>query len=185
MVEECSHIRANGQKCRRLPKRGQKYCAAHHPSRRRPRRAFEEDQAFHNAMFAFVDRLRAMTLEDLLYAVCDAINDLHFVVDRHCSRRHRAFFHRASTALTITAERITEDRLAQTRRAPVPPRPPATPATPPFSLTPEQRAGAQSALEALTASPNLSPEQLIEICDRMLSTLEPNQSTTSTLSSNR
>ena len=192
MVDECTHICANGQKCRRIPKRGQKYCAAHHPSLRRPRRAFEEDQAFHDAMVAFIDHLDSLPLEQLLNDTRGALSDAHILLDRRCSRRHRAILHRAATAIGIAADRIFEARQAETANAqtrasqkpsarPTPPAPPKT-ARP---LTPAQLAQTQAVSSVLDASPDLSLEQLNNLCSQLLNTFNSNNSTSSTVFSNK
>ena len=100
MVEECVHLFPDGRKCRRIPKRGQKLCPAHHPQRRR-RTPLEENEAFLKEMFAFVDTLRAMDSADLLYATTGFLADIHALIDRCSSRSHRIAFSRASTAVGI------------------------------------------------------------------------------------
>ena len=126
MVEECTHICANGRKCRRIPKRGQALCPAHRPSRRQ-RRPLEEDSAFNQQMSSWVDRLQAMELATFLSQTQAALSDLQPIIDRRLSRRDR---------------------------------------------------------EAVRSG-QLSPEQLDALCNQMLSILEPNASTSSTLHANR
>jgi hypothetical protein len=57
-------------------------------------------------MDAFLNRLKAMNLEDLLYATTGALADIHGLIDRRSSRRDRAAFMRATVATGEAADRI-------------------------------------------------------------------------------
>ena len=191
MVEECAHVNEAGHKCRRIPKRGQKLCPAHRSPRRR-RRLLEEDPAFFQDMDAFLNRLKAMNLEDLLYATTGALADIHGLIDRRSSRRDRAAFMRATVATGEAADRIcltlagyrADSRTSTpgtTSPRTISPGPassetinPATPARP-FPLQP-------SALT--TGMPQLSPEELQAACAQLLSILDSNGTTASILNSN-
>jgi hypothetical protein len=171
MVEECIHVNEAGHKCRRIPKRGQKLCPAHRKNGRQ-RRLLEEDDAFLLQMFAYVDQLKAMNLEDLLYATGGALADIHSLIDRRSSRRDRAAFTRATVAVTSASDRLAENMAAF--RAHSHTVSPAQPATP-FALPPSAKPAAAS---------KLSPTQIDALCDKVLSILEPNASTASTLNTN-
>jgi hypothetical protein len=176
MVEECTHIYANGRKCRRIPKRGQALCPAHRPSRRR-RRSLEEGPGFDRQMSSWVDHLRAMELDAFLSQTQAALGDLQPIIDRRLSRRDRAAYTRASIAVTVAIDRLDEIELV----------PRTSPPSPNFAARPGRPLPppAATAVEALRAAPQLSPLQLDALCNQMLSILEPNASTTSTLHANR
>ena len=180
MVEECVHLFPDGRKCRRIPKRGKKLCPAHHPQRRR-RTPLEENEAFLKEMFAFVDTLRAMDSADLLYATTGFLADIHALIDRCSSRSHRIAFSRASTAVGIAADRLVE--LARGLRQEPAPRPQPQPPTPASSqsLTPEARARFHRAEALLNCGRILTPQELSDICDDMISTPESNPETSCTL----
>jgi hypothetical protein len=175
MVEECTHICANGRKCRRIPKRGQALCPAHRPSRRRLR-SLEEDAAFGQQMSSWVERLRAMELVTFLSQTQAALSDLQPIINRRLSRRDRAAYTRATIAVTVAIDRLDETEPGL--RAPSPAA--GQTASPGHPLTPR----AAATVEAVRSG-QLSPEQLDALCNQMLSILEPNASTTSTLYANR
>jgi len=175
MVEECSHICANGRKCRRIPKRGQALCPAHRPSRRQ-RRPLEEDSAFNQQMSSWVDRLQAMELATFLSQTQAALSDLQPIIDRRLSRRDRAAYTRASIAVTVAIDRLAEAEVGLRPPAPLA----GQTASPGRPLTPR----AAATVEAVRSA-QLSPEQLDDLCNQMLSILEPNASTSSTLHANR
>ncbi len=175
MVEECTHICASGRKCRRIPKRGQALCLAHRPSRRR-RRSLEEDPAFDQQMSSWVERLRAMELATFLSQTQAALGDLQPLIDRRLSRRDRAAYTRAAIAVTVAIDRLDEIELGPRTPAPSP-----SLAASPGRLLPPRAAATVEAVR----SAQLSPEQLDTLCNQMLSILEPNASTTSTLHANR
>jgi hypothetical protein len=116
MVEECVHVNEKGHKCRRIPKRGQKLCPAHR-ARRRQRGALEENPAFFQEMDVFMNRLKAMNLEDLLYATTGALGDIHALIDRRSSRRDRAAYMRATVAVGEATDRIFLTLVRLPRRA--------------------------------------------------------------------
>jgi hypothetical protein len=176
MVEECTHIYANGRKCRRIPKRDQSLCPAHRPSRRR-RSFHQEDPDFDQQMTSWVERLRAAELEIVLSQTQAALSDLQPIINRRLSRRDRAAYTRATIAVTVAIDRLDEAELGV--RAPAPATSPAT--RPGRPLPPR----AAATVEAARTTPQLSPEQLDALCDQMLSVLEPNASTSSTLHANR
>ena len=175
MVEECTHICANGRKCRRIPKRGQALCPAHRPSRRRLR-SLEEDAAFDQQMSSWVERLRAMELVTFLSQTQAALSDLQPIINRRLSRRDRAAYTRATIAVTVAIDRLDETEPGL--RAPSPAF--SQTASPGHPLTPR----AAATVEAVRSA-QLSPEQLDDLCNQMLSILEPNASTSSTLHANR
>jgi hypothetical protein len=175
MVEECNHICATGQKCRRIPKRGQALCPAHRPARRR-RRFLEEDAAFDQQMSSWVDRLRAMELATFLSQTQAALCGLQPIIDRRLSRRDRAVYTRATIAVTVAIDRLVEIELGPRTPAPSP----SLAASPGRPLPPR----AAATVEAVRSA-QLSPEQLDTLCNQMLSILEPNASTSSTLHANR
>ncbi|MGB6159341.1 MAG: hypothetical protein WA891_05350 [Acidobacteriaceae bacterium] len=175
MVDECTYMYANGRKCRRIPKRGQSLCPAHRPSRR-PRGFLEENDAFNQQMSAWVEQLRAMELTTFLSQTQAALCDLQPLIDRRLSRRDRAAYSRATIAVTVAIDRLDEAEVAL--RAPSPAA--SRTASPGHPLTPHTAA----AVEAVRSA-QLSPQQLDALCNQMLSILEPNASTTSTLHANR
>jgi hypothetical protein len=184
MFEECAYLYDDGRKCRRIPKRGQKLCPAHR-SRARRRLPLEENEAFRTQLSAFVDRLEAMPLQDLLYATTEVLADIHALVDRRSSRRDRIAFSRATAALGVSADRL-EETLRSFRNPQQPgPASPAQSSTPTAStgpLSPENRASFAEAAKALEVP--LSREQLGATLDRLLSILNSNAGTTSTLNAN-
>jgi hypothetical protein len=176
VVEECTHIYANGRKCRRIPKRGQALCPAHRPSRRRRRRFLQEDPAFDQQMSSWVDRLRAAELDIVLRQTQAALGELLPIIHRRLSRRDRAAYSRAAIAVTVAIDRLDEAEAGL--------RPPA-PAARPAALQSHPRPPHATATVEAARSSQLSPEQLDALCNQMLSILEPNASTTSTVHANR
>jgi hypothetical protein len=134
MVEECVHILPSGRKCRRIPKRGQKFCSSHRPGRRR-RPPLHEDHAFRQQMFAFVERLQTLSLPDLLYETTGLLTDIHLLIDRRCSRPHRLAFSRACAAAGLAADGLFALSRARSPAPPAPPPRPA-PASPPATQPP-------------------------------------------------
>jgi len=175
MVEECTHICANGRKCRRIPKRGQALCPAHRPSRRR-RRLHEEDPDFDRQMTSWVERLRAAELDIVLRQTQATLGDLQPIIDRRLSRRDRAAYTRAAIAVTVAIDRLDEAEVGLPTPTPLA-SPSASPGRP---LSPN----AAATVEAVRPA-QLSPQQLDDLCNQMLSILEPNASTSSTLHANR
>jgi hypothetical protein len=202
MVEECVHVNEKGHKCRRIPKRGQKLCPAHR-TRRRGRAVLGEDPAFFQEMDAFMNRLKAMNLEDLLYATNGALGDIHGLIDRRSSRRDRAAFMRATVAvgeamdrifLTIAGYRAEQAQRSGTTR-PVSPETTTSRIAPSgttksATINPATFPAPLAKLFALppsaqpSARPQLSPEELQAACAQLLSILDPNGTTTSILNSN-
>jgi hypothetical protein len=184
MVEECVHVNEKGHKCRRIPKRGQKLCPAHR-TRRRQRGVLEENTAFFQKMDVFMNQLKAMNLEDLLYATSGALGDIHGLIDRRSSRRDRAAYTRATVAVGEAADRIfltiagyraeQEQRSGTTKSATIDPATIPAPLAKLFAVPP-------SALPS--ATPQLSPEELQAACAQLLSILDSNGTTTSILNSN-
>jgi len=182
MIEECIHLMANGRKCRRIPKRGQKFCPAHQPHRRR-RGFLEEDEAANRQISEMIGRLHAMPLDDMLYTTGNLLNEIYPVMDRRCARRDRLAFVHALSAVQVSAERIAEALpgfhryvAAQPAPAPAAPRQPPSPAT--------QAALAQA--EALLQSGRpLSPNEFAGLYDDLINTLDPNAKTSPALHANR
>jgi hypothetical protein len=182
MVEECVHVNEKGHKCRRIPKRGQKLCPAHRAKRRRG--ILEEDTAFLEGLDIFTGQLRAMNLENLLYATNGALADIHGLIDRRSSRRDRAAYMRATIAVGEAQDRIflelagyrADARTTTSRTAGCEAISPGTPPEPRklFALPP-------TGLPAGT--PQLSPEELQAACAQLLSILDPNGTISSTLNS--
>jgi hypothetical protein len=200
MVEECVHVNEKGHKCRRIPKRGQKLCPAHR-ARRRQRGALEENPAFFQEMDVFMNRLKAMNLEDLLYATTGALGDIHALIDRRSSRRDRAAYMRATVAVGEATDRIfltlsgyraeQEQRSGTTRPGTVSPGTTTSGTTKSGTIKPATAIPAPLAkLFALppsalpSAMPQLSPEELQAACTQLLSILDPNGTTASILNSN-
>jgi hypothetical protein len=200
MVQECAHLYENGRKCRRIPKRGQPLCPAHRSPRRR-RSPLEENEAFMEEIFAFAGRLKAMAIDDLLYATGEMLANIHVLIDRRSSRRDRMDYCRATSAITVTADRIADIAIA--RRAhlaraqaasalpattqPIPIRPPQ-PATSPVSSKryppdPILMERVRVANETLSHAPD-SPQHLTAYFDELLSIIDASETTTSTLQSN-
>ncbi len=185
MVEECVHLFPDGRKCRRIPKRGQKLCPAHRsqPHRRAP---LEEKEAFYKEMVAFIAHLEAMETADLLYATTGFLADIHALVDRCSSRRHRIAFHRATASVGIAVDRLTELARGLHQGPSARPMPPPQPFVPATSrpLSPEARARLERAEAILDSDRDLTDQELRDLCDQMTSILESNVGTTSTLHSN-
>ncbi len=184
MVEECVYFYPDGRKCRRIPKRGQKLCSTHRPQPRR-RAPLEENDDVIRQLLAFADTLRALPLADLLYQTTGLLADIHVLIDRRSSRRHRIAFHRACAAVGIAADRLAE--LAQRSRPqstthPSVPTPPAP--APSQTLTPEAKARVKQIDALLSSNSNLSPEEVMRIYDELISITESNGKTTCTLDSN-
>jgi hypothetical protein len=186
MVEECIHICANGQKCRRIPKRGQKFCNAHRAPRRR-RRLLEEDHAFHQQIFDYLDHLEAMNLDDLLSETSDALASIHGLIDRRSSRCDRAAFTRATAAVGVTLDRLPTAMPASPSHpsAGQPAPDPALSSAPPKPSASQRHAQLAEVYETLRNAPQLPPDELEAISNRMLSILGPDINTNSTLNSYR
>jgi hypothetical protein len=205
MVQECAHLYENGRKCRRIPKRGQPLCPAHRSPRRR-RSPLEENEAFMEELFTFVERLKAMALDDLFYATGEMLANIHVLVDRRSSRRNRMDFSRATAAISVTADRIADIAIA--RRAHFAAAQTAAGQLTPAEAAPNQALPAQSIpipqaesspaawpdpftrqrieqqLHYLENNPQLSPELLQAAIDNTISILDSYQATTSTMQSN-
>jgi len=125
-------------------------------------------------MSSWVERLRAMELDTFLSQTQAALSDLQPLIDRRLSRRDRAAYTRASIAVTVAIDRLAEAELGL--------RPPS-PAAGPAAST--RRPLSPRAATTVGSTPQLSPQQLDALCDQMLSILEPNASTSSTLHANR
>ena len=184
MVEECVYLYPEGRKCRRIPKRGQKLCSTHRPQPRR-RAPLEENEDVIRQLLAFADTLRALPTADLLYETTGLLADIHVLIDRRSSRRHRIAFHRACAAVSIAADRLAE--FAQRSRPqstthPAPQAPPAPASSP--TLAPEALARVRQIDALLSSNVNLSPEEVMRIYNELLSITESNGKTTCTLDSN-
>ncbi|HUB18307.1 MAG TPA: hypothetical protein VL990_06710 [Acidobacteriaceae bacterium] len=183
MVEECIHVFPDGRKCRRIPKRGHRFCPAHRPHRGRTPL---ENEAFHREMFAFCDRLQALSLPALLAETNGALADIQGVIERYASRRHRLAFTRATIAVTMACDRVAETAQSLRQRPAAPPPAPQPPLGPPLSsqeLSPEALARIREAESVLSNGP-LTPEQLDQICGDLLSTLNADTRTNSIADSN-
>lgn len=99
------------------------------PSARPPPPAGEEDEAFNRMMYAFVDRLNAMSLQDLLDTTAVALSDAYILIDRKLCRRDRLSLSRACVSAADAEERIRAAALARAQH----PLPVALPVTPPPS----------------------------------------------------
>jgi hypothetical protein len=184
MVEECVYLYLDGRKCRRIPKRGQNLCSTHRPLPRR-RAPLEESEDVMRRLLAFADTLRAMPIADLLYETSGLLADIHVLIDRRSSRRHRIAFHRACAAVVIAADRLEE--IAQRSRPQSTTHPAAqTPPAPASSqaLTPGAKARLERLDAFLSSGPHLSPDELTRICNELISITESNAETTCTLDSN-
>ena len=163
-VQECAHLYPDGRHCRRLPKRGHRLCHGHQHPRRLPGR---EDAAFHQQMFAWVDRLHALPLDDLLHILAGCLSDLTPILERKASRRHRLVFTRATIAITQTQELVDAARIARRAQSAARSLPPGSPAAPPRIISDEIAAQLRSAQ-------TLTSEELMALCDRLESTLPSN-----------
>lgn len=187
MVDECIFIyKDTNHKCRRIPRRGEKFCAAHRSPRRR-RLPGEESEAFLERIFAYRDQLFAMDTDDLLYVTTGALAAVHDLIMRKSSQQDRAAFLRASTAAGIAADRLAESfaayradprTLAQNAARSAAPAP-QQPLSPPVPID----QAAWNEIGAELAQP-LSREQLNAVIDRMITLTNPNGLTDSTLPSN-
>lgn len=162
MFEECIHILADGRKCRRIPKRGQKLCPVHSAPRQR-RAPLEENDAFQQEMNSFVDRLNALPLPLLLNEAIGLLAKIRLLIDRHASRRDRLEFARAAAAVGIAG-----DRMEDASHGPLPnPSPQSMPVRPPsvpdlsHHLSPETLSRLGRA-EAILNSGRLIPPQELE-----------------------
>jgi hypothetical protein len=187
MVEECVHILPSGRKCRRIPKRGQKFCSSHRPGRRR-RPPLHEDHAFRQQMFAFVERLQTLSLPDLLYETTGLLTDIHLLIDRRCSRPHRLAFSRACAAAGLAADGLFALSRARSQAPPAQPpshatsrpetsspapsrsKPPAPP--PPPAAKPNIMARLHHAETLLNSGRTLTPQELTDLCSDLINTSE-------------
>ena len=103
MTDPCAHRYPDGRPCRRVPRRGQPFCPAHRPNRVR-----EEKEAALALILGCRDELDAMSLAGLLFATSQALANIHSLIERKSSRRHRADFLRAVTAVCLAAHRVDE-----------------------------------------------------------------------------
>lgn len=186
MVQECVHILADGRKCRRIPKRGQKLCPIHRPHRRRPT-PWQQDQEFGRQTLAFLDKLQALNFEDLIETTGVALSDILEIVFRRSCRRDRLAFARAAHAVSVTLDRVYAIRAAHRASGNhhVHPVAPAAPATGSPALTPAQRTQLAQVDQYLAAAPPLSADQLSALCTQFLSILDSSTETPPTLLSNR
>jgi len=195
MVDECIFIYPDtNHKCRRIPKRGEKFCSAHRSQRRRT--PGQETDAFLERMLAWRDQLLALNIDDLLTVTTDTLADIHDLILRKSSQEHRAAFLRATTAVGILEERLTESFAAyradpRTLAKTAAPQPAPVLAPPPSANHPQPVADSSAPVDraalnrvAAELAQPLSPDQLICVIGRMLTILDPNGSTPSTLPSN-
>jgi hypothetical protein len=105
-VQECAHIYPDGRTCRRIPKRGDKFCLGHQAHRQR--RPGEEDEAFERQMTGWADQLDSMPLEKLLCATQESLIGIAELIDRKASRAHRIAFTRAAIAVSSTVNKMEE-----------------------------------------------------------------------------
>jgi hypothetical protein len=193
MVQECAHLYENGRNCRRIPKRGDRLCPAHHSGSRR----LEEDEAFRRHMFRYVNYIKVMPLADLLYTTGAMLADIHSLIDRRSTRGDRLAYRRAlaSVAVAVAADRLRQMDLDH-RQHPEPAQPTPTQLThaQPTPIRPPQAAPFPNRLSqqqeqqlqyVLDHTPQqLAPDHLEGWIDNLLSILDSNSGTTSTSDSN-
>jgi len=102
MVQECIHVYENGHKCGRIPRRGERLCAAHQA----PRARHDAEESFNREMFAWVDRLDAMHPADLLDTLQGCLSAIQPLIERKSSRASRVAFTRATVAVTTVIDRL-------------------------------------------------------------------------------
>lgn len=164
MFEECVHILADGRKCRRIPKRGQKLCPAHSapPRRRTP---LEENDAFQRDMASFLDHLNPLPLPELLNQTVGLLAEIHLLIDRHASRRDRLAFARATAAVGIAGDRIEEVMRGPLPNTPLQSMPARHPSAPRHSqrLSSETLARIERAEAILNSGRLIPPQELDEL----------------------
>ena len=178
MLTECIHLYDDARKCRRIPKRGDKYCAAHRANPSLPRNPGDEDAAFIRQIEAFVAHLHTLPLEDLLDTAAVSLSNLFPAIHTRLSRRTRLLFTRASVAASLASERMIELKrdLARPPRQVPSSRLPARPSQLPAPGAPPDipnRAEIARLLERCRNSPSPSPDELEEILREARSLLEP------------
>lgn len=214
MLTECSHIYDDAHKCRRIPRRGDRFCPAHRANPSAPRRAGAEDAAFDRGMETYVLYLQALPPDELLDDAAVALSTLFPAIHTRLSRRNRVLFSRASVAAALASEAVAHFKLAQATRhidhPPVPAsRPPAPgsqlrtprpmppdpgslrlapnsqPQAPISKLKGATRAEFERLLGICRSNPSMSPDELDDIIHEAQSLLESDAEPLTPADSNR
>lgn len=107
MIAECTYLYPDGRHCRRLPRRGESLCRDHRRLVSAPRKTEADDEAFSRQMFAAVDEICALPLDQMLNHLSDCLNGLHLFVEAKASSIERARYHRAVIAAGAAMDCVT------------------------------------------------------------------------------
>lgn len=106
MVNECAFTYPDGHHCRRIPRRGLKFCPGHGPRLRRQ----GSEQAYLNEIRAYSDHLDTLSLRDVLQELSANLAAIHPLIERKSSRTARASFDRALVTVVASIDLLLELR---------------------------------------------------------------------------